>query len=68
MPIRERKVDNMPIKKLYVCDFCPNETLTPNENWHVLRPVIDPPHKMFPTAVILCNSCRDHLQHRFDKK
>ena len=59
-----------PIKKLYVCDFCPNETLTPNENWHRLIRAdgIPPSPGTVPQPVILCNSCKDLLQHRFDKK
>lgn len=63
----------MPIKKLYVCDFCGSETTTPNDNWHRLAPAnkdgYGGPSGMVPADVkILCNACIDHLEHRFDKK
>lgn len=59
----------MPIKALYCCDFCTNETIAPNENWHRLvdiKPIRGTTYIGEP--VILCNSCKDHLLHRFDKK
>jgi hypothetical protein len=78
MPIREIKEPNMPIKKLYVCDFCANETTEPNENWHRLADIItvlrgtlspNPGTLTFSGEIqILCNACKDHLLYRNKKE
>jgi hypothetical protein len=67
MPIQERKIDNMPIKRLYVCDFCDNETVAPTENWHRLADC--GAGSSVPQAIIiLCNVCKDHLIARKEQK
>lgn len=65
MPIKE--TTTMPIKRLYVCDFCGNETLMPTQDWHRLVSAEVPASGMVPAAVILCNACKDHLMHRNKK-
>jgi len=71
----------MPIKKLFVCDFCDNETVAPTENWSKLAladnslttrltsvAFSNSPLGTVGEVQILCNVCRDFLIQRKETK